>query len=251
MSTKADNFAGYNNIYSLEDALTAGFRALQIDVCDCGFCHGSCISGSRSAVGVATGIVNFMKQHVNEVVIIELQVTDSKNAFLWGNWNKMVSVSGFKDLIYKHTNQQQAWPTLGELINANKRLIIFQHDGGNCNVVGVCPPLIHNTFDYMWETPFDLTGAAELENYSLSCVVLRGPTNAAFGVSNHFTHGSSSGLSSEAVASVVNTRLQVQNRLNACNKVLPSHVNFIAVNFWNIGGTLQVVQAYNAGLSKK
>lgn len=248
MSTRQDGFIGYNQLYSMEEALNAGFRGLQLDVCNCGFCHGFCAAGSRDAVGVATGIATFMEANVNEVVIIELQVTDSDNSVLWSNWNSMVTVPGFQDLIYGHTTGQD-WPTLGELVDANKRLIIFQHDGGDCNVVGVCPPLVLNTFDYMWETSYDLTGVTELEDYSMSCVALRGPVTAAFGLSNHFTRGPFFGLPDEQVASQANTALQVQTRLDACNAMLPSPVNLLSVDFWSIGDTLQVVQAYNAGLS--
>ena len=47
MSSEEGNFmAGYNHYYGLEKALVAGYRGINLDVCNCGgvlqFCHNVC-----------------------------------------------------------------------------------------------------------------------------------------------------------------------------------------------------------------
>ena len=56
MSSTADGFSIPNHNLSLEDALEAGYRGFNLDVCDCGgrmvFCHTLCVLGSREPIEV-------------------------------------------------------------------------------------------------------------------------------------------------------------------------------------------------------
>lgn len=250
MSSREDKFLAFNNLYPLEDALMAGFRGLTIDSCDCArvgiqLCHSVCLAGYRRPAPVFSAIVDFMLQNPHEVVIIELQILANSLGPLF---EILSEVDGLSDLMYRHPGLGEPWPTLEELIEMDKRLIVFQHDGPNCDEDGVCPPGVHNTYTYMFETPFGQKGPDELMNTNNTCVVSRGWSNADFVISNHFANDNA-GLPSYDIAAVVNTAKNVQRRLDAClNDFRRETINLLVVDFWEVGDVLQVVEQHNSDL---
>jgi hypothetical protein len=139
MSSQEDGFLGFNNLLPLEDALDAGFRALLVDSCDCNdsgilMCHSVCVAGTRDPTVVFDNIVQFMNQHPHDILIIELQITDQSLGGLWES-----TTQEFRDLLYSHWGNTVPWPTLNELIDMGKRIIVFQHNGPNCDAKGSCP----------------------------------------------------------------------------------------------------------------
>jgi hypothetical protein len=84
-------------------------------------------------------LVKFLNDNPNEVMIIELQVNDNSLDGLWESVE-----TDFKKLLYEHTSPQDDWPTLGDLIDLNQRIIVFQHGGPGCSQkAGNCPVGVH------------------------------------------------------------------------------------------------------------
>ena len=266
MSSRADGFLAYNHLYPLEDALAAGFRGLTIDSCDCGrvgiqLCHGLCLAGFRRPVPTLEAIVKFMTANPHEVVIIEIQVGEESLGPLF---TELQEVEGLSDLVYQHpsyTNSSQEgeeaelpWPKLSEMIELNQRLILFAHDDIACEE-GSCPAGVHNTYDFSFETPFEQKGLEELMRVDLTCSVSRGWSNSDFVVSNHFATDAR-GLPDIDIAAEVNSASNLQERLDYCQEkfstlYMNDVINLLVVDFWNVGDTLSVVDAYNQQLPPK
>jgi hypothetical protein len=250
MSSRADLFVEWNNLEPFEGALEAGFRALFLDSCDCPglgiqLCHTFCSAGYRRPRAAFESIRDFLQLNPNEVLVVEIQVNDFS---LMPLFDILDDIDGFQKLIYKHPGRMEPWPTMGELVNNNTRLILFQHDNGDCNVEGTCPPGVLNTYEYAFETTFSSRGAKELLDYGKSCKVSRGDPNNPFVISNHFA-GNRVGLPEFSIASEVNEYDNVLERLEACNERLPKAVNFLVVDFWTTAGAvLNIVQEYNLQL---
>ena len=274
MSSRADGFLAYNNLYPLEDALAAGFRGLTIDSCDCGrvgiqLCHGLCLAGFRRPVPTLEGIVAFLNDHPHEVILVEIQVGGESLGPLFAELEEVV---GLSDLVYQHPSNRKnnnnnnksakeeeeeeyiPWPKLSELIEMNQRLIIFAHDDITCEE-GSCPAGVHNTYDFSFETPFEQKGLEELMRVDLTCSVSRGWSNSDFIVSNHFATDAR-GLPDVDIAAEVNSAANLQERLDYCQEKFSTIykndvINLLVVDFWNVGDTLSVVDAYNRQLPPK
>ena len=143
MSSQADGFLAYNNLESMEYAMQAGFRGFLLDSCDCGdsgtqLCHELCITGTRDPRIVFDAIVSFLTSNPHDIIILEFQITDDS---LWGMWES--TTSDFQDLTYTHTSSLDPWPTINEMIDIGRRLVVFQHNGPDCDVEGECPMGVH------------------------------------------------------------------------------------------------------------
>jgi len=79
MATIADGYLiAPNHRFQLEDALKAGFRGINLDVCNCGasyrFCHGICELATRDIEQVLTAINQFLEDNPNEVLYIPFEL---------------------------------------------------------------------------------------------------------------------------------------------------------------------------------
>lgn len=249
MSSRADNFLGWNNVQEFEGALDLGFRGLFIDSCDCSIgvqlCHASCSYGYRRPKPAFSSIVDFLDRNRNEVILIEIQVNGDS---LMELFQVISEIDGFQELLYQHPGRMAPWPTLQELIEQNTRLVIFQHDNGDCNIEGSCPYGVLNFFEYAYETTFGARGTEELLDYDASCQVTRGSPENPFGTLNHFA-ANRLGLPDYDIAQEVNQREVAEERLEACHQRLGQKINLFVVDFWSTaGGVVDLVQEYNQAL---
>ena len=126
-------------------------------------------------------------------------------------------------------------------------MIIFQHDGGDCENAGECPTGITDTYSNAFETPYDSVGLTGLMNFTTTCKITRGDYRNAFFISNHFA-GDEYQLPSYDVSVEANKAENLIARLDACHEIVGRRVNLLAVDFWSIGDVLAVVTAYNEAL---
>lgn len=257
MSSRDDGFLAFNNYFPLEDALAAGFRGLTIDSCDCArigvqLCHGLCLAGFRRPLGVFENIIEFLRLHPHEVVIIEIQVGEDSLGPLM---ELVQEVPGSAELLYQHPGgKDEPWPKLMDMIELGRRLIILAHDDSMCEE-GSCPAGVHATYDYSFETPFEQKGIEELMRIELTCSVSRGWSNSDFVISNHFATDDR-GLPNVEIAEQANAAENLQTRLDYCQEKFSTKyknevINLLVVDFWNVGDTLAVVDAYNRQLPPK
>ena len=128
MASQADGFVIANHILPVEDAVQAGYRGVNLDVCRCNdklvFCHNLCLLGSRDPVDVFQKLLQFLVDHPNEVLQLSFQITNSDSLpdiDLLEFYGLMESLgTNFTDMIYVHEPADEPWPTLRTLIERNK-----------------------------------------------------------------------------------------------------------------------------------
>lgn len=257
MSTKEGGFIfGYNHLYNLEESLDAGYRAISLDVCNCGgdyqLCHGICTLGARSPITVFQEIVTFLNDHPSEIIMINLQVNSEAQAgggpVSLETFANLLStnVDGFNGMLYNHDATQASWPTLQNLKDLKKRLLLFHLNGPTSCANGACPDGFHYWFDYAAETAFDFASTFELEATTTSCQVTRGAgsTKDFLAVTSFVTPPD------QDAAEVINARSFLESRIQACSQHNGGlDVNLLYVDFWSVGDLPEVVQNHNKALA--
>jgi hypothetical protein len=249
-------FLAPNHENSLELALTAGYRAMELDVGRCGgdavFFHAQCVLGTRSITTVLTNIVTFLQENPSEILVLTLEMTSGQDVTVTLQQVAAImdTVDGFNDYLYQHNDGD--WPTLGELVQADTRIILFYHELPDCTQQ-VCPRGFHFWFQYGVNTQFDFGDIDDLKDTAASCELFSAGANSKrdFFRVNAFVR-----FPSSRVAETVNSNnilddndMFVQERVQACsaaNQDLP--VNFYSVDFWSQGNLPQFVQEYNQKL---
>ena len=119
-----------NHQLSLEDSLPAGYRGINVDVCNCGgtltLCHGICSFGTRDIAEVLLAINDFLDQNPSEIIIMPLELNSEVDqpVDIFELYDIMLGVSGFVDKFYVHPDPADPWPTLGTLVETNQVSII-------------------------------------------------------------------------------------------------------------------------------
>jgi hypothetical protein len=251
-NANADSTNGYtifntNHARPLEEALEAGYPAINVDVAICNgrptLVHGPCFAGQRNAVQVFGNIHQFLVDHPTEVVVLELQLDGVLPTDIL---TVMQAVPGMVDSLYVHTAGDE-WPTLQTLTDRNTRLMVFHFSGPTCAETA-CPPGLHFWFDYGVNTQYDFGSINALTDIPSSCTLTsagRTSTRDWFRVNNYVT----AIVSNPNAANTVNSVAFAEARVAACsaqNNDLP--VNLVAVDFWSRGNIVDLVQNYNEGL---
>ena len=247
-------FTGYNQYYKLEEALVAGHRGINLDVCNCNgelqFCHNVCDLGPRYPDGVFTNINDFLEEYPSEVIVLLFEAAEQGPV----NWNELYStmeaVDGFTEKLYVHTQGQQ-WPTMSQMVQNNQRIIVFTFNGGYCENE-ICPSAYHPWFNYAAETQYAFSAVSELKNYEYSCQVTRGPgtteqervANANFYVVNNFVTPPDADISY-----TINSQDFLRQRLTDCANYNSRRPNFVYVDFWSEGVVAALVQYANGQMA--
>jgi hypothetical protein len=137
--------------------------------------------------------------------------------------------AGLVQYAYAH-DPRMPWPTLGELVARNQRLVVLSDEGGE-------PDWHMNVWDHAFETPFHAVGSGDLV-----CEAGRGsPDNALF-ILNHFL---TDPIAFESLAEQVNLNPFFIDRARECEAHFQHVPNFPTVDFYEIGNLFQVVSALN------
>lgn len=252
MSAEVNGFNGFNHLLSLEESLEKGYRALMLDVCDCGneikFCHAICNFGTRDPIKVFQNILDFLNKNPQEVILLIFQIgkygTAPNNPIKLVDLESVMSkVPGFLNMLYTHPLTATAWPTLQELIDSNERIILFHHEASNC-ASNDCPNGFHYYFKHVVETPFDFESELDLKNHKESCALDRGKNgeNDFYAINNFVT----TVIPDQETARSVNRRDFLTEHFTQCEDLTGMRVNLITVDFWSVGTLPQIIQENNA-----
>ena len=239
----------WNQEYGLEKALAAGFRAFELDVGRCGddeqvvFFHSRCALGTRDPTTVLKAIGDFVQANPTEIVILLLQMPDQDVVTLAQFDHVLQGVPSVANHLYAHPAAGIPWPTLQELINADERIILFFMNQPNCRTQ-VCPAsgVYHYWDDFAVETEWDFRSIEQIDDTDYSCAA----NHVATGIRRDFYRVNAfTSLPSKTVSKQVNTYAYAQSRMAACATIQGQNVNFYAVDYWNQGQVLQLVQDVN------
>lgn len=224
----------YNQSLSIKAQLMRGVRALMLDTYwykpwwrrqgGSFLCHTSCFwGGSQNLHEVLKDIAQFFKEHPHEVILLIIE----PHSLSAEDFAQAITGADLLSLVYAHPGVHRPWPTLGELIETQKRLVVFYENDGRPPVQGI--GFYHPMWDYFWDTPYQFKNINEF-----TCESFRGQEGAPFYLVNHFI---SAPLPSKIAASRANSMAVLGGRIEACSRrQLP---NVIAVDFVEQGGTFE------------
>ncbi|WP_426570725.1 hypothetical protein [Aquihabitans sp. McL0605] len=188
-------------------------------------CHVLCALGGIPVGDGLAPIRTFLDRNPDEVVTLivqdEVPRADVVHAF---------TDAGLAGYAYPH-RRGEPWPTLGALIDQDRRLVVFAENSGS-------PPSWYQAaFDQISDTPFGFPRGAPM-----TCATNRGPDDSALFLVNHWVSGPAP---DRAAALAVNQTDAIVERARRCAKERGQEPNFIAVDFAGLGGELEAVDILN------
>lgn len=191
-------------------------------------CHGVCRAGAVELVPALEDIGDWLRAHPDEIVTLIVQDDISPE-----DTEKAFRAAGLEDLLHTPSADPDApWPTLGEMIDSGRRLVVFAEKADGP------APWYRNFYRYGMETPFSFRSPSEM-----TCAPHRGGTGKRLFLLNHFiTNAGGSRLD----AGRVNAREWVLERARACEAERGSPVTFIAVDYTTVGDALGAVDELNS-----
>jgi len=189
------------------------------------FCHGFCELGAYDAGPTLVQIRDFLAANPGEVLILVLEdylpatVTDS-----------LFKATGLIDFVY--TGPTRPWPTLGQMVATNQRVIVFIESGQK----GV--DWLHGTVGEIQETPYTFR---KLEDFS--CRPNRGGTDGSLFLINHWIETTPAPRASNAA--IVNAYDFLLQRAQGCQRERRHTPNIISVDFYSVGDLIRVTNTLN------
>ena len=247
MSNAEDGFDSPNQTHNLGRQLADGIRGMMLDLhyydVDANenvaghtdgksaadqvyLCHTACALGHTRLLDGLCVITNFLDQNPGEIfsVIFENDVADADT-------DEVLRASGLADYAYVHV-KGTPWATLRELIDTNKRVVVFLEQGGGT------PAYLHRAYaDEMWDTPYSFTKKEEF-----SCALGRGSKSNALFLINHWL---SNPFGDIAYAREVNTTEVLGGRVTQCTTEAGRTPTFVSVDFYDVGDLFGVVRKTN------
>lgn len=189
------------------------------------FCHGFCELGAYDAGPTLVQVRDFLAANPGEVLILVLEdylpveVTDS-----------LFKATGLIDFVY--TGPVRPWPTLGQMVATNQRVIVFIESGQS----GV--EWMHGTVGEIQETPYTFRKPEDF-----SCRPNRGGTDGSLFLINHWIETTPAPRASNAA--LVNAYDFLLRRARACQRERRHLPNIISVDFYSVGDLVRVANTLN------
>lgn len=189
-------------------------------------CHAMCELGSTDWLDSLRAIRTWLDQHPTEVVTIFVQdeVSPADTADLFERAGLLPSV---------YTPSGDTWPTLGEMVESGKRLVVLMESHGG----GTKWPWLIQGFDQVQDTPFLFRKPSDF-----SCEVNRGKAGARLLLLNHWITDKTAEVTN---AERVNARRVLLPRAEQCQQERGMLPNFVAVDYYDRGDLFGVVDTLN------
>jgi hypothetical protein len=189
-------------------------------------CHNYCELGAVPFSNALGEVKQFLDTHPDDVVITIIQdaTTPAETA-------AAIEAAGLGDRVATlHTGEPL--PTLGQLIDEHRTLIVLAEQGGSG-----APAWYEPAYKWFQETPYDFSKPSQF-----NCRPNRGaPTNPLFLV-NHWITGNSPDPSG---AARVNSAADLRDRIEKCIAQRGLLPNIVAVNFSEKGSLVSTLRAIN------
>ena len=190
--------------------------------------------GYKVAREVLAEVRQFLIDYPKEIITLFLHADITDEAF-----DELFTESNLLEFVYEKPKGK--WNTLQEMIDKNQRLVVFTdkyHAQKHLN---------WKLTKHEWVSS---TSASQTAIERLSCgVVISAKTPELF-MLNHFVVNETTGFGSKSSATVLNQLDWIRKQALECSKVNKSRVNFLTLDFVNIGNGLQMVDELN-GVEKK
>ncbi|KIL57774.1 hypothetical protein M378DRAFT_27832 [Amanita muscaria Koide BX008] len=216
------------------------------------FCHTSCVRFSPShrrypliptSFSTTVKVKSFMDQNPNEV--LTLLFTNPEGQSVLNVWKPIFDQAGLTSMMYVPPHvpmKYNEWPTLGEMIDSGKRVVVFLDSSADTSKVDFILP----EFPMIWETPFGVTDP------SFPCSVNRieGPlaTTDHMYMINHSLNKNVLGIviSDSFDAPTTNGVTSILNNANGCVPLGGGrNPNFLLLDFVDLGNAFHAADVLN------
>lgn len=226
-------FALANQTHRISKQLVNGVRGLMIDTYDgnggiAQVYHSVEAMGKEPLVNVLGEVKEFLNSYPYEIVTIIFENNGSNAQLI-----KAIEDADLVDLTYIHDG---TWPTLKEMVLSGQRLVLFTESDKLPK-----PDYLMPAWGFVFDTEYTYKNVSDF-----NCNVNRGGegTKELYLV-NHWL-GNSVGLPDKNLAFKSNTSTVLNNRLTTCSSENNNKkVNFVGVDFYEIGAGKAVVDALN------
>jgi hypothetical protein len=201
-------------------------------------CHGFCETGAVKAEPVLERIREFLVKNPYEVLMVSVEndipLEDVERAF---------ADSGLRDLVWDGPLSEGRFPTLREMIEADRRVVVLVWQRGPLGDAGFGDiPWMHRQFGLVQETPYSFKSVAKVLSRD-SCRPNEGlPGNPLF-LLNHWVD--SSPVFRPSNAARVNDHDVLLERARTCQRIRGHLPNLIAVDFYQEGDVVAVARELN------
>jgi len=229
-----EGFGLPNHNFGITRQLNDGVRGLMLDVYDEGgvatVYHGFSFLGTAPLESNLTEIGEFLVANPNEIltIIFECYVDSGMIEAAFTN-------VGLIPFLHEQTLGED-WPTLQEMINTNKRLVVFT----DRNDAGVGQEWYHYVWDFAVETGFTNNAPSDF-----SCEFNRGDSINDLFILNHFITDATIGVGVPAQAEIVNEFDYFYNRATTCWAEKEKFPNFLTIDFHELGDAFEVADSIN------
>ena len=189
-------------------------------------CHIACQMGATPAIPALQAIGDWLHTHRDAVVTIIVEDHTSPDDTL-----KTLEQAGLRRYAWSQPSPASPWPTLGEMVRSNHRLVLFT-ERAHEDV-----PWLQNYHQIGAETNYLATSPSDL-----SCAPGRGPAFARLFLLNNWI---TTFAPSRTDADIVNSPSVLGRRVATCQRDRRMLPNFVAVDFAAIGDPLLVVDRLN------
>jgi hypothetical protein len=197
-------------------------------------CHRFCETGALPLSNALSEVRDFLVAHPAQALVII-----NEDYVKPADYVDAVRQAGLASFVYK--GRTGPWPTLGEMIDSNQRLVLLaeNHGGG--------APWYHPAYrGIVQETPYTFTKPSQLiapGELRASCIPDRGGRRGSLFLLNHFiTKGASP---RPRLAAKVNAYRPLLRRARRCDRLRDAFPSVIAVDFATVGGVIGVANALN------
>jgi hypothetical protein len=238
-----------NQCSGVPTQLADGIRALMLDIHfyfpdgaewpDLYLCHSDCDFGYQLLNDGLAEIRQWLDENPAEVIAFIIETNSDTSGM--EHWIRdAFAASGL--LPYAHVQVPGTpWPTLSEMIAANRRLVVLTDDSSPntlCNADGNPCPWYH----YLWSSLAFETHFSYSRPSDFSCVDNRGtPGNDLF-ILNHFL---TNNTGAPSYAQQVNYGYLLTRRARDCWAFQGRIPNFVTVDFYEIGSVIRSVNLLN------
>lgn len=233
MNNTEKGFTLPNQSVSVTNQLNSCVRGLMIDTYDGSdgvalTYHAVTLLGQQKLVDVLQEVKDFLNANTQEIVTIIFE-NNGSNVQL----TKAIDSIGLNAMCYVHDGT--TWPTLQTMIDANKRLVCFVERNKTQSVAYL---------NYAWSTIFDTKYTYQTVADFDSDVNRGGGGTRQLYLVNHWLQ-TSLGFPDKNLAPQANTRAVIGKRVQDCSTANNHFINFLGVDFYEIGDARAVVDSIN------
>ncbi len=190
-------------------------------------CHTLCELGATRLSDQLDGLKAWLDAHPREVVSIFIQ-----DATTPADTAAVFEAAGLVDATYVH-EPGAPWPTLRQMIDSGKRVVVLMENEGGAPEY----PYLQQGFDLVQDTGYTYASVDDFD-----CAPNRGKPDAQLFLVNHWLSSFTRLVSN---AQKANTEAVLGTRVRSCQAEREMMPNFVAVNWYDQGDLLQVVDELN------